>query len=112
NVRGAIDWNIVDAIQSSQPKVGAPRKPGEEFARRDFAATHDRGELQEALRKWQAMRWKPLTSFDAARLAEVLADTGSEEALQYIRMIETIQPVEADLILARLRFRQKRNEEA
>lgn len=111
-VRGNVDWALVDANHAGMARIGTARRIGEEYARRDFAAAYEAENLREAYRLWQTSRWKPVNSFDAARLADVLSDVGSEEAIPFIEMTAQSQPIEADMITARLLWRRGRPEEA
>ena len=45
-------------------------------------------------------------------IAEALADSGSEAAATYAQRLQLWEPVDGDAVLARLRFREGKMEEA
>ena len=73
------------------------------FVKNDFKA---------ALAAWRAQPKAPGDLTELLLLAESLADAADEEALVYIEKLRPLQPVEAQAITARLRWRQGRWEEA
>jgi spermidine synthase len=80
---------------------------------RHSAATHyEDGEISEALKVWSSSGFAPLNPGELSRAAEMLANAGDEAAIPTIERLRTIQPTEADAVLARLRFRQRRFAEA
>ncbi|MFO0756766.1 MAG: fused MFS/spermidine synthase [Byssovorax sp.] len=70
------------------------------------------GNLSGALAKWRFQTRGPIGAAETEMLAESLAEAGSDEALPYIDKLRADEPIEADAMLARLRVRQGRNDEA
>jgi spermidine synthase len=67
---------------------------------------------EAVLANWRAQQWEPRGSIEEIVLAEALAQGGEEIAVDYIERIRQRRGVEADVLLARLRWRQGRLEEA
>ena len=65
-----------------------------------------------ALAAWRAQDQEPRSPTELAMVAELVADTADERALEPIGKLRALQPAEADACLARLRLRQGRSEEA
>ncbi|HEX6178143.1 MAG TPA: hypothetical protein VF057_07280, partial [Thermoanaerobaculia bacterium] len=57
-------------------------------------------------------RWGPVNSAEISRLAEVLAEAGSEEAEVFLMLLRDMQPIEAAAIEARLRMMQGNYDDA
>jgi len=70
------------------------------------------GRLPDVLRAWRAVGREPESPTELGMLAEALADSGDEAAVGYVEKLRAVQPIEADAILGRLRFRQSRYVEA
>jgi len=70
------------------------------------------GDTGRAVAAWRALGGEPVTATDRVLRAEALAEVGDAAAEEDLRVIRTWQPVEADALLARLRLRQGRTEEA
>ncbi|HZS37905.1 MAG TPA: fused MFS/spermidine synthase [Polyangia bacterium] len=117
---GAIDWALVDdrrismlAAQETPPEGLPYRYPPASIARGQAFASWLDGDFAEAL---EHARADPRLAADAARdpmlrvlLAESLADGGDERALDEA---SRLPPIEADLVIARLRLKQNRLAEA
>jgi spermidine synthase len=94
----------------------APPSPGiaaGSLARRaDAHALWTRRSRPAALQAWRAQDREPEGPQEIALVAEVMADAGEEEALEYLLALRAYQPAEADACLGRLRLRQGHHEAA
>jgi hypothetical protein len=70
------------------------------------------GRRDLVLGDWRLRPWEPVGSVEELVLADALAESGDEQAQAYIARLQGSHPVEADLTLARLRWRQRRSPEA
>jgi len=109
-VRGALDWNLVEANRASFPYINhLPRSPSQELQSRHGAAVRwDHGDLSGTLLQWRSQPFQPVNSAELLILAESLADAGTSEAEFYAEQLRAWRPVDADAVLALLRFRQAR----
>jgi spermidine synthase len=105
-VRGMLDRQLIDANR------GTFRESFVDTPQRLFVEDVNAGRFQNAVARWRANRWQPVNSLELASLAFVLAESGSPAAETYVVSLAAVQPIEADVILARLRLRQKRYAEA
>ena len=80
--------------------------------RAQAAVNYVAGNLSGALAKWQYQARAPAGLTELGLVAEGLADRGSEEAEAVIAQLRAAAPIEADAVLARLRLRQSRRDEA
>ena len=105
---GEVDWNIVELNKWSYASLELPPAGTSDLARRrhGFTQHFDEDEYAEAVESWRALRWGPVNSLEVSRLAQVLAEVGSEEAEVFIALLRESQPLEAAAIEARLRFFQ------
>ncbi len=112
--RGEVDWNAVALELSSVSDVasGFPRLTPEQQLHRDFDAAHAAGKEDLALQIWERSRWKPVNTRELSGIAEALAAAGRDEAVSFTSALARWEPAEAAAILARLRIRQGRFEEA
>jgi hypothetical protein len=69
-------------------------------------------DLTGARAAWREQSQPPAGPTELAMLADVEAETGQDAALVYIQQLRSYQPGEADTVLATLRFRQARFEDA
>jgi len=60
---------------------------------------------------WRGQRTLPRTPLEMITFGETLAERGDEEAMRYIDALRPEFPIEADALLARLRWRQNRLQE-
>jgi spermidine synthase len=70
------------------------------------------GQRAEGAAVWRRLGREPDTIGELTYLAESLADQGDDAALPYIERLRAFQPLEADALIASLRFRQGRLGEA
>ncbi len=113
-VTGSADWNLVELNKWMYDDLEIPPGVTNELvrARHDFAKRYSDEHLSSALDKWREARWGPVNSLEVSRLAEVLAEDGSDEADVFLTLLREMQPVEAIAIEARLRLTQGNQEEA
>jgi hypothetical protein len=111
---GSVVWDNVTANRASTSYViaFAPRPTDTDIARHRAAVTYDMGNLTATLAEWRAHSWPPANSDELMMIADSLADGGSEVAATYAEQLRAWEPVDADLVLARLRWRQSRLDEA
>lgn len=117
-IGGEVDWERVEDERVSTsaavdiPPVALVHYDSERRARTATLAAFVQGNHQKVLSAWRRQSREPTNPVEIAALAEAFADSGSEQALPYIRNLARWEPVEADLVTARLRLRQGRLEEA
>ena len=117
-VSGDVDWTAVDrwrvsatTAQGRPPSASAGMTLDEvrqALAQKSFIEARP----EAVLTNWRAQPWEPRGSVEEVVLAEALAQGGEEIALTYIERIRQRREVEADVLLARLRWREGRLEEA
>ena len=113
-MRGSPDWGLVELNKWTYDALELPVGNTDELvrARHEFTQLYDNDDLANALTLWRQMRWGPVNSLEVSRLAEVLAEDGSEEAEIFLELLRELQPVEAKAIEARLRLTQGNRDEA
>ena len=116
--RGSVDWERVRRLRVSTmtaqgvaPRIG-PDVKGEELrqslAQKNFLEFHP----DVVLAGWRGAPWEPVGSVELAVVSDALADGGDESAAVYIERLRETRPVEAAILLAQLRWRQRRFAEA
>src|SRR5207237_3069744 len=68
------------------------------------------GDLAGAWAAWRAQSREPQGPIELAVVANAMAAQGDENAVKYIDQLRQFQPVEADVVLGRLRIRQGKTE--
>lgn len=117
-VNGTVDWSrLADAratmfaVEGQPPSSDGEQDPA--LVRRTNAkAQFVRNNLEAAMAEWSAQTNAPTDLLELLLVAESLADAGNELALIYAERLRQWQPIEADVVLARLRWRQRRFEDA
>jgi hypothetical protein len=111
-VRGNIDWELVEANRATG--LASPIARDSQLAEkvRRFTSLHAAGNLAAARDAWLADPWAPVNSGTLAAIAESLADGGRAEATQFAENLARFQPIERDVVLARLAYRQHRHDDA
>jgi spermidine synthase len=114
NVRGAFSWSAWAANRASIQYVDMLANPPtpEEQARHRAAVEYSKDALAPTVAEWRAHSWPPVDTGELVMLAESLADAGSEAAAAYAEQLRPWQPTDADAVLARLRVRQGKMDEA
>ena len=117
-VEGTVDWARVEDERLSMFAIYEERAPIErrappEVRQRAAAHAHYRaGRREEAARELLAQPRPASGPFELGLVAEGLADRGDAAALPYIEAVAAEHLIEADVVRARLFFRQARHEEA
>jgi spermidine synthase len=113
-----VDWDRVHeerimqvAAEGIDPDL-RPGMPVDREVRAQAAINYVAGNLEGALTKWKFQSSEPSGLTELGLVAEGLAETGNEEALPVIERLRALAPIEADAVLARLRWKQKRGAEA
>jgi spermidine synthase len=117
---GELDWSLVSDRQVSMlatQRYPAPapllgRLPEAARRRADAIAKWLSGDRRAALGEWRAQAAAPADMMQQLVAADSLAEAGDEAALPLITEMRPAQSFEADAVLARLRFRQGRLDEA
>ena len=117
-VSGDVDWAAVDrwrvvgaTSEGTAPPVHTDR-PVEEVQQALAQKSFIQGRRDLVLGDWRLRPWEPVGSVEELVLADALAEGADERAEAYIGRLRSSQPVEADLVLGRLRWRQGRLSEA
>jgi spermidine synthase len=116
-IDGAIDWHRVDEARMSfvsldqSPEMQSTMTP-EQRTRAGAFLAYTNGDLTGALRQWRAQFDEPKTLSQLALVAEGLASEGKSEAMPYIEQLAEVLPTDAEMIRAKLFFKQNRIEEA
>jgi len=118
-VNGTVDWDTVleertsEYVANEEVPPPTPDTVSQDLLRRMLAlAQYLDDKLQGALDAWRSQSAEPTTHAEFAMLAEALAENADEAALAYIEHLRVIESAEADAVLARLRLRQGRLDEA
>ncbi|HEV8290463.1 MAG TPA: fused MFS/spermidine synthase, partial [Tepidisphaeraceae bacterium] len=112
---GAVDWDRVDEeMAESQIFDGSPgpmRQGNNEQMQRLLAVRkYMEGDLGSALAAWRSQSREPRGPIELAVVTNALAAAGDESAAKYIEQLREFLPVEADVVLGRLRIRQGKTE--
>jgi spermidine synthase len=116
--RGDADWELVRRLRVSTitaDGVAAPERPdmsGEELRRIRAQKSFLEGHPEKVLELWRELPWEPVGDVELAVVSQALAQAGDEGAAPYIARLALSRPVEADVLLGQLRWRQGRFEEA
>jgi spermidine synthase len=105
-VKGTLNREL---IESNRATIGAIEPEG---LRQRFAMAVELGNLDQALNLWNSQPWAPVNSRELASIGVVLAAAASASAEPYANALRPWSPIESDVILARLRFTQRRYPEA
>lgn len=117
-IAGKVDWSLVQeerimqtAAEGTEPEI---RKgmPVDMEVRAEAAVNYVAGNLSGALSKWRFQDRAPSGVTEISIVAEGLAEAGDDAALPLIDRLRRFQPVEASAVLARLRLRQGKRDEA
>ncbi len=117
-VSGEVDWAAVNrwrvtAVTSQgRPPTATAGMTVEELRQALAQKSFLEARPEAVLTNWRAQPWEPRGSIEEVVLAEALAQGGEEVAVGLIERIRQRRAVEADVLLARLRWRQGRLEEA
>jgi hypothetical protein len=117
---GVIDWPAVDtawvSYEAAEASVavsfGVPASPDETARRLALVSYYVNGDPAAAWQAWARQAGAPRDPNELAMLADIHASLGDEAALPYIEKLKHYDGGEAATILAALRRRQSRFEEA
>ncbi len=111
--RGALDDSRVSMfLAEGQDPLGAPVSDPRARVRATAGSSYlhfDYGTVQSI---WSAQGPPPTDAIQIATFAEALADSGDERTTYFVEQLRRTQPIEADVVLARLRYRQGKHREA
>ncbi|HEX7831771.1 MAG TPA: fused MFS/spermidine synthase [Thermoanaerobaculia bacterium] len=99
------------ASEAAYPPDLATLNPDQQMRVRAYIA-HAQGDYEGALRAWVGQRTRPTQPTDLLTFAESYANRAEEAVVPYIDELRAYKPAEADYVLARLRWKQKRYPEA
>ncbi|HEX6160023.1 MAG TPA: fused MFS/spermidine synthase, partial [Thermoanaerobaculia bacterium] len=115
---GTIDpWTVAVRRQAmitavAEGPIVDPTMSPELRGRMNIHAAYVEGRYRDVLMEWQRQQRGPSDSAEWVTFAEALAEVGAPQAETFINLLAVSHPIEADIIKARLRFRQGRPEEA
>jgi hypothetical protein len=113
---GSVDWDRVDEelaqCQMFEGSGGPLRQAfsSEPMQRLLAVRKYMEGDLGAAATAWRAQPREPRGPMELTVVANALASLGDESAVKYIEQLRGFQPVEADVVLGRLRIRQGKAE--
>ncbi len=105
-------WRVAAATSQGRPPTATAGMTVDELRQSLAQKSFIEGRPEAVLANWRAQTWEPRGSIEEIVLAEALAQGGEEIADDHIERIRQRSAVEADVVLARLRWRQGRLEEA
>jgi spermidine synthase len=117
-VSGNVDWMAVDrwrvtaATSDGAMPAAVPGLATEALRQVLAQKSFLEGEPEVVLANWRDRPWEVVGSVEEFVLAEALAQGGEERAAALIERLRGFHPVEAELLIGRLRWRQGRLEEA
>jgi spermidine synthase len=106
-----VDHQLAIPTVDGEEPTAATGSPSDQHLVRALAL-YNAGQLVPAVMAWQDAKKQGKSPTQQALIAEGIAELGNDKALGVIEIIRGYLPAEADAILARLRFRQKRLPEA
>ncbi|HEY8183583.1 MAG TPA: fused MFS/spermidine synthase [Thermoanaerobaculia bacterium] len=111
---GAIDWAAWASNRATIHHINALTNlstPADQ-ARHRASVEYESGNLTQVLAEWRAHSWPPVNTGELMMLAESLADGGSEAAVAYAGQLRPWEITDSDIVIARLRFREGKLDEA
>jgi spermidine synthase len=112
--RGTIDWMAWSSNRATIHHLNALTNlsTAEDQARHRAAVQYENGDLARVLTDWRTRAWAPVNAGELMMLAESLADGSSGAAAAYAEQLRPLQMTDADMVVARLRFREGKLDEA
>jgi spermidine synthase len=113
-----LDWNVVEnervafLVYEGAEAVINERMPSDERVRVTAYSHFLAGRFREATLAWRSQPREPSGPTELALLSLALSDSGDDGAVPYIERLRPMKPIEADAIVARLRFRQGKVDDA
>jgi hypothetical protein len=115
---GNIDWTSVEdqrnaffADSEVRPLIRDYFTPDRRL-RAEALASYVKRDFKSAFNLWGSQSGGPSNLTELSMVAEILADMGDERSELFIGRLRSFQPIEANAILGRLRWRQNRLAEA
>ena len=115
--KGPVDWQsvfrqrhsmlVLEEVEPGTPEVGENR-----INRARAKQSYVQGDFEEALAFWQKQTEEPNDLVELAMVGELFAEEGEDAALPILEKLRAREPIEADALLARLRWRQNKADEA
>jgi len=99
------------ASEAAFPPDVRTLNPDQQMRVRAYVA-HVESDYEAALRGWVAQRKRPTDPTDLLTFAESYANRGDDTVVPYINELRAYKPSEADYVLARLRLKQGKTQEA
>jgi spermidine synthase len=116
--RGSVDWDLVKRLRVSTTTAEGllpqfrPDWTGEELRQSTVQKNFLEGRPDVVLMRWRTGPWEPIGFVELVVVSDALADGGDESASLYIDRLREMRPVEADVLLAQLKWKQGRLSEA
>jgi spermidine synthase/MFS family permease len=117
-IAGDVDWLLVNrwrvsaaTATAAKPVVRTDLSVDElrmTMAQRSFLE----GRPEAVLSNWRLQPWQPVGSVEEVVLGEALAQGGDDQAMVLAERLRAVHPIEAEVLTARLRWRQGKNDEA
>jgi spermidine synthase/alkylhydroperoxidase family enzyme len=115
---GKVDWTRVEDGRAgiyALAKLALPSTDHlspEQTRRADALLAFVRNDAKEAVAQWRAQPLDPEEPLELAVVAGSLAEIADDSAVKHIEAFRDVEPAEADALLARLRMKQGRLDEA
>ena len=109
HVRGAVNWREVEMNRASATATMVPPGADAEYVnRRRFTQLMTESNVSAAGDLWLKYRWRALNSAEVALIAEAVAEHADPVTQTFLAALDRMQPIEADVVRARLALRQNR----
>lgn len=106
-VSGAIDWKNVLLQRASEAKISSVAPTADEKAHHDVATAWNNKDFRGAASAWtEHGRWQPVNSAETAMLAELQTFAGNENPMPLLQALRGRDPIEADVLEARVLLRR------
>ena len=117
-IGGEVDWvsmedqRLAMSVAVGRKPVPAPGAPRDQQRRVEAYMRYALHDMIGVVATWQTQARPPASIFELEVLGEALAELGDPDAVVLIDRLRADEPVEAEALLARLRYRQGRWPEA
>lgn len=109
HARGTVNWREVEMNRASSTATSVPPDADAELVnRRHFTQLMNDGDIAGAGALWLQNRWRALNSAEVALIGEAVAERAAPVAETFIAALDRIQPIESNVVRARLELRQNR----
>jgi spermidine synthase len=107
-ISGAVDWQNVLVQRASEAKISSVSPTPIEKAHHDVATAWTSKDFRGAASSWtEHGRWQPVNSAETVMLAELQVIGGSEDPMPLLQALRSHDPITADVLEARVRFRNR-----